>query len=66
MRSLSSSRGRYGNNSVTKEGTSRSTPTSKKTQIKLQEHKEIVHNRHVRHNPYTDEYMVRNTKKKSK
>ena len=32
----------------------------------LEEKREIVHNRHVRHNPYTDEYVSRVTRRKKK
>ena len=58
--------GRNSNNSVTREGSTQSTFTSKTDTITLHENKEVVQHNRVRHNPYTDEYVQRKQKMRNK
>ena len=58
--------GRNSNNSVTREGSTQSTFTSKNDTITLHESKEVVQHNRVRHNPYTDEYVQRKQKMRNK
>ena len=62
MSNLRRSCGIHSNNSVTTEGELQSTISSKKTFITLQENVQVIENRHVRHNPYTNEYIAKRRK----
>ena len=62
MSNLRRSCGIHSNNSVTTEGEPQSTISSKKTFITLQENVQVIENRHVRHNPYTNEYIAKRRK----